>query len=97
MRLTRYEQETIILMNAGDKKATVYTADRTVMRRLDALVKAYPESYRIVSEDALSKTYHMPKTYVGYRKPRTISETKRQQARDIMKKINLRATAKCHI
>ena len=49
MRLTKYEKETIILMNAGDKEATVYTADRTVMRRLDALVKKYPESYRIVS------------------------------------------------
>ena len=61
MRLTRYEQETIILMNAGDKEATVYTADRAVMRKLDALVKMHPESYRIVSEDAISKSYSMPK------------------------------------
>ena len=88
MRLTRYEQETIILMNAGDKEATVYTADRTVRRRLDKLVKAYPKSYRIISEDELSRTYSMPKSRISYRKPRRISEAKRQQARDAMKKIN---------
>ena len=88
MRLTKYEQETIILMNAGDKEATVYTADRTVMRRLDALVKKYPESYRIVSADGISKTYTMSKTYVSYRKPRNISETQREQARHKMNIIN---------
>ena len=48
MRLTKYEKETIILMNAGDKEATVYTADRAVMRRLDVLAENYPESYRII-------------------------------------------------
>ena len=88
MRLTKYEKETIILMNAGDKEATVYTADRTVMRRLDALVKKYPESYRIVSVDDLSKTYVMPKIYVSYRKPRNLSETQREQARHKMNIIN---------
>ena len=88
MRLTKYEKETIILMNAGDKDATVYTVDRTVMRRLDALVKAYPESYRIVSEDDISKTYSMPKSYVSYRKPRNLSETQREQARHKMNIIN---------
>ena len=92
MRLTKYEKETIILMNAGDKEATVYTADRTVMRRLDALVKKYPESYRIVSSDDLSKTYVMPKIYVSYRKPRNLSETQREQARHKMSIINGKAS-----
>ena len=92
MRLTRYEQETIILMNAGDKEAIVYTADRAVMRKLDALVKKHPESYRIASEDELSKTYCIPKSYVSYRRPRAVSEEKRQQARDMMREINRRAS-----
>ena len=88
MRLTKYEKETIVLMNAGDKEATVYTADRTVMHRLDALVKAYPESYRIESEDDVFKTYSMPKTYVSYRKPRNLTEKQREQARHKMNIIN---------
>ena len=93
MRLTKYEKETIILMNAGDKEATVYTTDRTVMRRLDALVKAYPDTYRIASEDDVSKTYTMSKSYVTYRKPRILSEEKREQARNMMIEINRRASA----
>ena len=38
MRLTRYEQETTINFNAGEKMATVYTADPAVIRNLDSLV-----------------------------------------------------------
>ena len=92
MHLTKYEQETIILMNAGDKEATVYTADRTVKRKLDTLARAYPDIYRIVSEDEISKTYIMPKSHVTYRKPRTLSEDKREQARNMMREINRRAS-----
>ena len=36
----------------------------------------------------IDKTYSMPKSRISYRKPRRISEAKRQQARDAMKKIN---------
>ena len=56
------------------------------------LAKNYQESCLIVSEDELSKTYTMPKSYVSYRKPRAIAETKRQQTRDMMKEINSRAS-----
>ena len=45
MGLTRYEQETIVNYNNGDKLASVYTADPIVIRRLDKLVKKYPEDY----------------------------------------------------
>ena len=92
MHLTRYEQETIILMNAGDKEATVYTVDHTVKRKLDTLARSYPDIYRIVSEDDVSKTYTMPKTHVTYRKPRILTEDKREQARNMMKEINRRAS-----
>ena len=38
MKLTRYEQETIINFNAQDKMATLYTRDPAVMRKVDSLV-----------------------------------------------------------
>lgn len=38
MNLTKYEQETIINFNAGEKNATVFTMDSTVIRQLDTLV-----------------------------------------------------------
>ena len=36
--LSKYEQETVINFNAGEQTATVYTRDKAVMRKLDALV-----------------------------------------------------------
>jgi len=38
MKLTRYEQETIVNFNAEEPDAIVYTRDKAVMRQLDALV-----------------------------------------------------------
>lgn len=89
MNLTKYEQETIINYNAGEQIASVYTADKVVMRKLDALVAEFPEAYRVVSETDISKEYSMPKLYVSYRKPRRISEEQRNLARERMKRINM--------
>ena len=88
MKLTRYEQETIINFNAEEKTATLYTRDPAVMRNLDSLVTEYPDTFRRVGETDIDKTYEMPKAAVTYRKPRRISEAKREQAREAMKKIN---------
>ena len=91
MKLTRYEQETIINFNAEDSDATVYTRDKTVMRQLDALITEYPDIFKCIGETDIDKTYLVPKSRISYRKPRRISEAKREQAREAMKKINIRA------
>ena len=44
--ISRFEQETIINYNAAEQTATVYTRDKTVMRRLDALVIVSRGGYR---------------------------------------------------
>lgn len=36
--LTKYEMEMVVNYNAGEQTATVYTRDKSVMRRLDRLV-----------------------------------------------------------
>ena len=46
--LSKYEQETVINFNAGEQIATVYTRDKAVMRKFDALVIAFPEVYKLV-------------------------------------------------
>ncbi len=43
MKLTKYEQETIVNYNAVEQTASVYAADKAVMRRFDRLVAEYPE------------------------------------------------------
>ena len=78
MKLSRYEQETIVSYNAGEQTAT--------MRKLDTLVANFPDTYKLVKQDEVSKTYSFPKSFVSYRKPRAVSMEQREQAR---KKIGL--------
>ena len=87
-KLSKYEQETITNYNAEEQTATVYTRDRAVMRRLDTLVKEFPEVYWCIGETDIDKTYRMPKSYISYRRPRNISQKRREQAREHMKEIN---------
>ena len=89
MKLSRYEQETIVNYNAGEQTATVYTRDKTVMRKLDTLVDEFPDIYKLTGQDKISKTYSFPKSYVNYRKPRRISKEQREQAREMMLKMTL--------
>ena len=86
--LTKYEMETVVNYNAGEQTATVYTRDKSVMRRLDRLVEDYPDSYRLLRQTDIDKTYSMPKSFVTYRKPRAVSNEQREQARQRMTKLN---------
>ena len=88
MKLTRYEQETIINFNAEEKGATLYTRDPAVIRKMDALVNVFPEVFRCIGETDIDKTYEMPKSAITYRKPRRISDTQRLAARQRMNRIN---------
>ena len=91
MKLTRYEQETIISFNAGEQTATVYTRDPAVMRKVDALVIEYPDTYKCIGETDIDKTYEMPKSFVSYRKPRRLSEEQREAAKERIKRNVCRA------
>ena len=88
MKLSRYEQETIVNYNAGEQNATIYTRDKAVMRKLDTLVADCPDTYSLIGQDEVSKTYSFPKSYVSYRKPRKLSNEQREKARKQMEKIN---------
>ena len=84
MKLSRYEQETIVNYNAGEQTATLYTRDKAVMRKLDTLVADFPDTYSLTVQDEVSKTYSFPKSYVSYRKPRAVSTEQRERARQMM-------------
>lgn len=89
MKLSRYEQETVVNYNAGEQTATLYTRDKVVMRKLDTLVADFPDTYKLTGQDEVSKTYSFPKSYVSYRKPRKLSMEQRKQAQEQMNKINM--------
>ncbi len=92
--LTKYEQETIINFNVAETDAVVYTRDKAVMRKLDALVNEFPEVYKCLKVTDIDKTYSMPKQYVSYRKPRRISEELKKQRREMMRIMNDEKTEK---
>ncbi len=79
MKLTRYEEETIINFNAGDQTATLYTRDPAIIRKIDALVIEFPDIYKCIGETDIDKTYEMPKSFVSYRKPRRLSEEEKNR------------------
>ncbi len=71
------------MLNEMDEKELI-----SVMRRLDRLVADYPDSYRLLRQTDIDKTYSMPKSFVTYRKPRAVSNQQREQARQRMTKLN---------
>ena len=79
MNLTRYEQETVVNYNAGEKGATLYTRDKTVIRKRDSLVAGFHDLYRQTEQDGVSKTYDFPKSFISYRKPRAVSAEQRSR------------------
>lgn len=64
MKISLYEQETGIIYNAAESKATLYTRDTAVMRKLDALVNDYSDIFKCISETDIDKTYEMPKSSI---------------------------------
>ena len=58
------------------------------MRKVDALVIEYPDTFKCIGETDIDKTYSMPKSFVTYRKPRRISEEQREAARERIMKLN---------
>lgn len=80
MKLSLYEQETIINFNAEEKFMEIYTADPVMMRKLDKLCNTNPELYKLKREDECSKTYVCEnKKMLSLRKPRILTEEQRKE------------------
>ena len=72
MKLSRYEQETIVNYNAGEQTAILYTWDKEVMRKLDTLVADFSATYKLTGQDEISNLFlsevirQLPKTEGGW-------------------------------
>ena len=65
MKLSLYEQETIILYNQAEVVAEVYTHDPRLLEKLRRLAEKYPD--QIVKKDR--QTFLVPKRCVSVREP----------------------------
>lgn len=73
MKLTKLEQETIILWNNQESIAEVYTCDSKIIKKLDRLVLEY-QQINTKKQNEYSKTYILPKKLIGVKKPNKLSE-----------------------
>ena len=88
MKLSKYEQETIILYNQAELTASVYTHDPKLLEKLARLSEKYPQQ---IQPDGPNR-YIVPKGCVLVREP--YSEERRKAAGILAKKENLRRNGK---
>ena len=85
MKLTKYEQETIINYNQEEKTASCFTHDPALIRKLDEFVRN-GEVITVVREGDGWKEYKFPKKCVKVRFPRKLSDEQRQEMAERMKR-----------
>lgn len=86
-RLSKYEQETIINYNLEEDMAFCYTHDKTLIRKLDELIKN-GERIIVVREGNGWKEYKFPKKYIKIRPPRKLTEEQRKNMAERMASIS---------
>ena len=87
--LSRYEQEVHVSFNMDDKYATCYTSSPSYIKKLDALVKEFPNEYKVIEVgtlegEVISKTYRFPRKFTKFFKPRKMSEEALEKSRERM-------------
>ena len=91
MKLSKLEQESIILYNEEEPTASIYTHNKALRRTLDKLAQERPEDCRIdrVSHDGAATDYSVPKSWVKIRPPRIASEAQKAASRAAAEKAKL--------
>lgn len=77
--LSRYEQETIINFNEGEDTASVYTHNKTLLRKLEQLARERPDECRLFKtcRNGQAAEYYIPKRWLKIRPTRILSEEER--------------------
>lgn len=75
-KLSRDEIETVITFNDADLFATVYTNNKSWIKKLDKHVDSLSAS--IISSDEYSKTYRFDKKSIKIRPPRVLSDAEKE-------------------
>ncbi len=78
-RLTKAEMETLISYDEELATAKIYTFDRKLIHKLDALVEKYPEQFCCTKKGPeRARFYQVPKRCVSVRPPYSESRRKKQ-------------------
>lgn len=69
MKLSRYEQETIINFNEEEDTASVYTHNNRLREKLLRLSKKYPDKIRTERKERDAVSFTVPKSCISVREP----------------------------
>lgn len=73
MNLSPYERETIINWNQGDENASVFTYDKSLMRKIDK-IRSNNKAVALLREGNGFREYSLPKTMLTIKEQRKYSE-----------------------
>lgn len=90
MRLTKYEQETVINWNRAENEGSIYTFEPDLKKRLAKFAKEHPECCRMVRTSKYGDvTYVFDKRKLGLRFTAPYSEERRKASSERAKKHGL--------
>lgn len=96
MKLSKLEQESIILYNEEESTASIYTHDPKLKRKLKRLAEKYPDKvYPDKAVHAGAVSYAVPKSCVSVREP--FSDERRQGRQRTRQKRRIYAARKEYI
>lgn len=85
----REEKETVIRFDESPDKATLFTYNGALIRKMDSYMASHPDDVECVRRDNVecleSVTYRVPKRWIKVSPPRQMSEENRQKSAERMK------------
>ena len=84
MNLTKYEQETIINYNNEEKNASIFTYDKSLIRKLDKRL-AEMSDMKLIRRGEDFAEYSLPKKWIKVAFPRQYSDEQRAEMAERMK------------
>lgn len=84
MNLTKYEQETIINYNNEEKTASIFTYDKSLIRKLDKRL-AEMSDMKLIRRGEDFAEYGLPKKWIKVAFPRQYSDEQRAEMAERMK------------
>lgn len=84
MNLTKYEQETIINYNNEEKTASIFTYDKSLIRKLDKRL-AEMLDMKLIRRGKDFAEYSLPKKWIKVAFPRQYSDEQRAEMAERMK------------
>ena len=88
--LSNYERETVIRFNEEEREAVVFTYNRALQRQLDKLAEERPGEVTLIRAEkegtASAKEYRIHKQWVKVRPSRILSEERREQNAEKLRK-----------